>query len=127
MANYNKIVMIGHITRDAEKPHESIAKCGIGFNEAYKRNDEWVNVPHFFNLVSFGMAADAMMDKCKKGAMVLVEGMLVQNKWEDGEGNQKSSVEVKVFKVLSLDKNNGAIPSGCADSPGPGEDDDIPL
>jgi len=123
MPNYAKATLVGHVTKDGEKVHDNVSKCGVCVNESYKKDEEWKSTPHFFDLVGFGAIADVMVDKMKKGACVLIECVPIYNRWEDKNGNKRNKVEFKVLKIVKLDKRDTTTEYDSGSSTG--DDDDM--
>ena len=96
MANYNKIVVVGHLTRDPElKTFDnggSLVNFGIATNERW--NDRETGEPRervdFIDVEATERHADNIMQYFQKGKPILIEGRLRQHRWEDNDGNSRS-------------------------------------
>ena len=106
MASYNRIVLVGNLTRDPERtalPNEtSLCKFGIATNRKWtdatgaKREETC-----FVDCVVFGKQADVFAYHMKKGSQVLIEGRLTQNIWtKDGQKRSKHEVFVEGFTFV---------------------------
>lgn len=127
MANLNKVMLIGRLTRDPEfrsfAAGGRVANFGFAVNN-FKKNQqtgEWTPEPVFvdceaFNRGDFGKLADRIERFLKKGSQVYLEGRLRLDQWDDKTTGQKRS-KLKVV-VESMELLDGR-PQGGDDSAGP--------
>ncbi len=113
MASYNRVILMGNLTRDPEVKYSqggsAIAKFSIAVNRRYKAGDDLKEEVGFFDIVVFGKQAENCGEYLKKGRGVLVEGRLQQDRWEDKEtGAKRSRVLVVAQSVQFL----GSAPGG---------------
>lgn len=102
MASYNKVILMGNLTRDPEvrqsQSGTAIVKAGLAVND--RRPDGqggWKEQAHFFDITLFGSRGEAFARFNKRGACVLIEGRLNFSQWQDKESGQKrSKVDVVV-------------------------------
>ncbi len=135
MASYNKVILMGNLTRDPEKRYTQGGTCivnlGLAVNRRIKRNEEWVDEVSFFDIVVFGNQAENCAKFLAKGRPVLVDGELQQRRWETPEGQKRSKIEVVANRVAFLGgggrSDGGAGLSDEDSGPPPIEDDDIPF
>jgi single-strand DNA-binding protein len=144
MANFNKVMLIGRLTRDPES--RTFANGGkvvkIGFAVTNRRKNsqsgQWEDEPMFidvevFNRGEFGKLADLVQDRCRKGSQIMIEGRLHLDQWEDKNGGGKRSKHKIVAESIQLldgrpqDGSGGAAPrsGGGYSHPiddGPGDD-----
>ena len=115
MASYNKVILMGNLTRDPEVRQSqggtTIVKVVIAVNENRpdgqgRRKDQ----AHFFDLPLFGTRGEAFARFNKRGASVLVEGRLDFSSWDDKESGQKRSKVSVVVENWSFtgSKNDNA-------------------
>jgi single-strand DNA-binding protein len=96
MANFNKVILAGNLTRDPELRYTpkgtAIAKLGMAVNRTWKtetgENKEEVT---FVDIDAFGRQAEVIGQYMKKGRPLLVEGRLKLDTWEDKNTHQKVS------------------------------------
>ena len=121
MASYNKVILIGNLTRDPELRYTqkgtAIAKLGIAVNRVWR--DE-AGTQHeevtFVDVDAFGKQAETLGQYMKKGRPLLIEGRLKLDSWEDKQTNQKRSrlgVVLETFQFLESG-NRGTEDSGSA-------------
>jgi single-strand DNA-binding protein len=136
MANYNKVLLMGNLTRDPELKRTSsdmaVAQLSIAVNRQYKdRNGEQVKETTYVDCEAWGRTAEVMSQYLGKGKPVFVEGRLKLDQWQDKEGNNRSKLKMVVEKFeFSDSKGNqtSAPPStGGATVPPTPTDDDIPF
>ena len=99
MASFNKVVLLGNLTRDPELKFipsgQAVCNMGLATNRKWKNQQgEWKDEPTFINVVVWGKSAEACGEYLKKGSQVLIEGRLQSRSWEDNEGKKRSVLEV---------------------------------
>lgn len=113
MASFNKVILVGNLTRDVEIRHipsgQAVADIGIAVNEKWTAKDgtkkETVS---FIDCTLWGRTAEVAGEYLSKGSSVLVEGKLVQDTWEDKESGQKrSKLKVNVDHMQFLSSKRG--------------------
>ena len=109
---FNKIILIGNLTRDPEMRYtpqgSSVCNFGLAVNRKYKQGDEMKEEVTFINIVVFGKQADTCGQYLNKGSSVLIEGRLQERRWETDEGQKRSKHEVVAQNVRFLSKRQGA-------------------
>lgn len=99
---YNKIILIGNLTRDPELRYlpqgTAVAKFGIATNRKYGEGKEEV---YFGDITVWGKQAESCSKYLNKGSRVLVEGRLVTEKWEY-QGKQQSKTAITAERVQFL-------------------------
>ncbi len=132
MASYNRVILMGNLTRDPELRYTpggtAVANFGIAINRRFKTEDEVREEVDFFDIVVWGKQAENCSEYLSKGRPVLLEGRLQQNRWETSEGQKRSKVEVVANTVQFLGSRSA---EGAKDAPG-GDDaefdeSDIPF
>jgi len=131
----NRAVLIGRLTRDPEvtvgKKQDrewAVARFTVAYNHRYRKGDEWVDQPHFFDVRVFGKLARAVGEKYQKGDLVFVEGRLSQEKWETQEGQKKTTVRIIADTVRRIRPSEGRVTVETAPEERTYEDDeDIPF
>lgn len=96
MPSYNKVILMGHLTRDPETrtmPNgTAICKIGLAVNHDYKAADGTKKSDVLFiDCDAFGKTAEIMQKYLAKGRACLVEGRLKLDQWDDKETGQKRS------------------------------------
>jgi single-strand DNA-binding protein len=113
MANLNKVILIGRLTRDVETRTFTsggmVAKFGFAVTNRKKnaQTGQWEDEPMYidvevYNRGEFGKLADLVRDRCHKGSQVMLEGRLHLDQWEDKNGGGKRSKHKLVVDNLQL-------------------------
>lgn len=108
MADINKVMLVGRLTREAELKYTSngfaVASFAIAVNRRRKNGDQWVEEASFFDINLFGKSAEALKQYLVKGKQVAIEGELRQERWEQ-EWQSRSKVVVIANNVQLLGGN----------------------
>ena len=96
MANFNKVILAGNLTRDPELRYTpkgtAIAKFGLAINRVWRNEaGETKEEVTFVDVDAFGRTAENIGQYMHKGSPILVEGRLRLDQWEDKQTNQKRS------------------------------------
>lgn len=96
MATYNKVILIGNLTRDVElrttQKGTAIAQFGIAINRQYKSEDgTQKDETTFVDVEAWGKQAELVAKYLAKGAPAMIEGRLKLDQWEDKTSGQKRS------------------------------------
>jgi single-strand DNA-binding protein len=115
MANLNKVMLIGRLTRDPESRHtasgNSVTNFGLAVNRTYKRpgSDEAVEETTFVDVEAWGKTGETFARFMKKGRQAYVEGRLRLDSWEkDGQKRSKIVVVMENFQFLDGGQGGGA-------------------
>ncbi len=113
MANYNKVFLMGNLTRDIEVRSiaggQSVSKLGLAVNRRYRTKDnEEREETTFVDCEAWGRTGEVMAQYLRKGSPVFVEGRLKLDQWEDKEGQKRSQLRVVVENFQFI----GARPEG---------------
>jgi single-strand DNA-binding protein len=133
MANYNKVILMGNLTRDPELRYtpngSAVANFSIAVNRRYKTDNENREETSFFDIVFFGKRAETIAEYMKKGRPILVEGRLQQRRWETDEGQKRSKVEVvgENFQFMGGKAADDSRPASGGSEPPEFDDSDIPF
>lgn len=108
MANYNRVLLIGNLTRDPELRYtqggSAVVKFGMAVNRKYRNNStqEMVEETTFVDLEGWGRQAETFNQYMSKGRPVFVEGRLRFDSWEgkDGQKRTKLMVVMENFQFL---------------------------
>ena len=96
MANFNKVILAGNLTRDPELRYTpkgvAIAKFGMAINRTWKsETGEAKEEVTFVDVEAWERQAEVISQYFKKGRPILVEGRLKLDQWEDKNTHQKQS------------------------------------
>lgn len=107
MANYNKVVLIGNLTRDPELRYTpagiAVVNLGLAVNRRFRdRNGEQKDEVCYVNIVVWDKQAEACNQYLQKGRPVFIDGRLQSRSFEDSSGNKRSVLEVRAERVQFL-------------------------
>ena len=118
MANYNKVFLIGNLTRDPQLsflPSQTpVLDLGMAINRKWKDKDgQQKEETCFVDLTAFGKQAETLNQYVTKGSPLMVEGRLHFSSWKDKEGKNRSKLKVVVENFQFLGKaQDSAAPQG---------------
>ena len=148
MASFNKVILVGNLTRDPELRYTpkgmAIAKVGLAVNrvwtnEAGEKKEEVT----FVDVDVFGRTAENLAQYMRKGSPILIEGRLRLDQWDDKQTGQKRSklgVVGEVVQFLGSSNRGGEAggeaptahsaprsrPAAPASAPAPESEPDVP-
>jgi single-strand DNA-binding protein len=144
VANINRVVLVGNLTRDPELRHTpsgtAVCKLRLAVNSRQKdaSTGEWGDKPNYFDVTVWGGQGESCAQFLAKGRAVGVDGRLDWREWEAQDGTKRQAVEVIADTVQFIGGRGESgepqfVPAGAPaqqesglDS-GAGGDDDIPF
>ena len=106
MADVNRVIEIGHLTRDEELKYTpggmAIGNVSIAVNRRVKKGQEWVDESNYFDVVIFGKQAESLQRFLTKGKQIAVDGFLKQDRWQDQNGANRSAVKIVANDIQLL-------------------------
>lgn len=134
MRGFNRVVLMGNLTRDPELRQipsgVSVADIGLAASESYKnREGEQVETTCFVDIEAWGRQAETCAEYLTKGSPVLVEGRLRFNRWETPEGQVRTKLRVRADRVQFLGRPRASAEAqdGHPEAPGQDQDDNLPF
>lgn len=123
MASFNRVVLVGNLTRDIELRYlpSQMAVCDIGLavNDRVKKDGQWVDETTFVDITMWGRTAEVANEYLSKGSSVLIEGRLKLDSWEtDGQKRSKLKVVCERMQMLGGKGGGGGGNSGGGSSGG---------
>ena len=123
MANFNKVIVAGNLTRDPELRYTpkgtAVAKIGLAINRTWKNEaGESKEEVTFVDIDVFGRQAEVISQYMRKGRPLLVEGRLKLDQWEDKNTHHKQSKLKVVLESFSF-IDSRAADAGGGESPRP--------
>jgi len=119
MANFNKVLLIGNLTKDPELRYTpqgtAVVNLRLAVNRRFRdKNQELKEETCFVTAVVWNKQAETCNQYLHKGSPLLVEGRLQSRSWEDNSGQKRNVIEVRAERVQFL----GTAPAkGAAESP----------
>ena len=116
MASFNRVILVGNLTRDPELRYvakrTAVSDVGLAVNDRVKRNDEWVEETAFVDVTLWGRTAEVANEHLSKGSPVLIEGRLRYETWEkDGQKRSKLKVVCDRMQMLGARRNGNGAPA----------------
>ncbi len=114
MAGYNRIIIVGNLTRDPELRQlpsgQSVCRLNIATNRQFKsrQSGEMVQEVCFIDVDVWGPQAESSSKFLQKGRSVLVEGRLKLDSWQDQEGKARSKHSIVADRVVFLSAGGAA-------------------
>ena len=121
MASVNKVILIGNLGADPEVRYlpsgDAVANLSIATTDKYKdRNGEMQEATEWHRVSFFGKTAEICGQYLKKGSQVYVEGSIRTRKWQDKEGNDRYTTEIRGDRMQML--GSRGMSGGTADMEG---------
>lgn len=99
MASFNRVILLGNLTRDPELRYlpsgSAVCEVGLAVNDRRKNaNGEWIEETTFVDVTLWARTAEVASEYLSKGSPVLVEGRLKLDTWEGQDGQKRSKLKV---------------------------------
>lgn len=142
MASYNKVILMGNLTRDPELKHSAsgiaVCKFGIATNRQWTtQTGEKKEEVCFTDCTAFGRTGEIVEQYLKKGSPAHLEGRLSFYRWETDTGDTRSKLSVTVESLQLLPRNGsgsgqavkpqGEMAQEQVDAGAVAADDDVPF
>ncbi len=119
MASYNRVILVGNLTRDPEVRYipsgTAVAELGLAVNRQWfdKQSNSKKEETTFIDVTLWGREAEVAGEYLSKGRPVLIEGRLQLDSWEDKQSGQKrSKLKVICERMQMLGSRGGGSGSG---------------
>ncbi|MGE4419803.1 MAG: single-stranded DNA-binding protein [Sulfurimonas sp.] len=113
---YNKVILVGNLTRDIELRYTqggmAIANTAIATSRKFTVNGEKKEEVCFVDITFFARSAEIANQYLRKGSKILVEGRLNFDQWVDQNGQKRSKHSVVVETMQMLDSKGDSQSSG---------------
>jgi single-strand DNA-binding protein len=124
MASYNRVILLGNVTRDIELRYTTggmaVTDLGLAVNDRRKNQaGEWIEETTFVDVTLWGRTAEVAGEYLSKGSPVLVEGRLRLDTWEQ-DGQKRSRLRVVGERMQMLGTRAAGSGSGASSSSGAG-------
>jgi single-strand DNA-binding protein len=134
MANINRVVLVGNLTRDPELKSlpSGTSVCSLRVAVNTRRKDgatgEWTDKPNYFSVSVFGNQAENCAQYLSKGRPVGIDGRLDWREWEAQDGSKREAVEIVADTVQFLGgRGEGEQPFAPAAAGAEKSDADFPA
>ena len=120
MASYNRVILVGNLTRDPELRYipsgTAVSEIGLAVNDRVKKGDQWVDETTFVDVTLWARTAEVANEYLSKGSSVLIEGRLKLDTWEK-DGQKRSKLRVIADKMQMLGGSSGGGGRGASGGP----------
>ena len=116
MASYNRVILIGNVTRDLEIRYipsgTAVLDLGLAVNDRRKNaNGEWVEETTFIDVTLWARTAEVASEYLSKGSPVFIEGRLKLDTWEQ-DGQKRSKLKVVGDRIQLIGGRGGGGEGG---------------
>ena len=132
MAGVNKVIIVGRLGADPELKNlpngNSVVNFSLATSESYTdKGGQKVEKTEWHRVSFFDRPAEIIHEYCRKGSQLYVEGSLQTRKWQDKDGNDRYTTEIKGrnFTLLGGRNSGGEGGSGGGGSSRPAADDNF--
>lgn len=106
MASYNRVILIGNVTRNPELRYiakgSAVTDLGLAVNDRVKNAaGQWVEQANFIDVTLWGRTAEIACEYLTKGSQVMIEGRLKYDTWES-DGQKRSKLRVVGERMVML-------------------------
>ena len=120
MASYNRVILMGNLTRDIELRYiqsgSAVADVTLAVNDRRKsQSGEWIEETTFVDVTLWGRTAEVASEYLSKGSPILIEGRLKLDQWET-DGQKRSKLRVVGERMQMLGGRGGGGGAGGATS-----------
>jgi len=119
VTSFNKVILMGNLTRDPEMRYTpngtAVTTLGLAVSRRYRQGDEQREEVCFVDVVVFGRTAETCSQYLTKGSGVIVDGRLTYRRWETEDGMKRSKHEVVAQDVRFMPRRDAV---GGAGEPG---------
>ena len=124
MASYNKVILMGNLTRDPEMRYvpsgTAVTNFGLAMNERYtdRQTGEQKESPCFVEITAWGRQAEIVNEYLTKGSPVFLEGSLKFDSWEADDGTKRNRLSVTAFRIQLIGgrRDGDEMSGGYADA-----------
>lgn len=124
MASYNRVILMGNLTRDPELKFlpsgNSVANFGIAMNERYtdRQTGEQKESSCFVDVAAWGRQAEIVNEYLTKGSPIFIEGTLKFDSWETEDGSKRSKLSVTALRIQLIGgrRDSDEMGAGYADA-----------
>lgn len=111
MASFNRVILLGNITRDIELRYTpsnlAVTELGLAVNDRRKNQaGEWIEETTFVDVTLWGRTAEVASEYLGKGSPILIEGRLKLDTWET-DGQKRSKLRVVGERMQMLGGRGG--------------------
>lgn len=114
MANYHSTTVVGHLGKDPETRYmpngDAVCNFSVAVTESWTTNGGKKEQTTWYRVNAFKKLAEICGEYLKKGAQVMVVGKMQERKWQDKEGQERTSWELRADTMQMFGKAEGQEP-----------------
>src|SRR5262245_6896030 len=119
MASFNRVILVGNLTRDPELRYTpnntAVTEIGLAVNDRRKNAaGEWIDETTFVDVTLWARTAEVASEYLTKGSPVLIEGRLKLDTWESNDGQKRSKLRVVGERMQMLGGRGGGGGGGAS-------------
>ena len=131
MASFNKVMLMGNLTRDPVLEYvgandDAVVNFGLAVNRKVKKGDVWEDDVCFVDITVWGKQGENCAEYLSKGRPAFIEGYLKFSTWES-EGQKKNKLEVVANTVQFLGSRNDSQGASSTGQVPVSDEDDVPF
>ena len=130
MASFNKVMLMGNLTRDPELRYTSngsaVTSFGLAVNRKFKQGDEWKDDVCFVDITVWGKQGENCAEYLSKGRPAFIEGFLKFSTWES-DGQKRNKLEVVANTVQFLGSRGDSSGEASGEQTPTSNEDDVPF
>jgi single-strand DNA-binding protein len=118
MGSVNKVILVGNLGRDAELRYTPggapVATLNLATTEVWndKTSGQKQEKTEWHRIVLWGKSAESLSEYLTKGKQIFVEGRLQTRKWQDKDGHDKYTTEIRADRITLLGGGGGGMGAG---------------
>lgn len=117
MASFNRVILLGNVTRDLELRYTpsgtAVTDIGLAVNDRWKNAaGEWIEEVTFVDVTLWARTAEVASEYLSKGSPVLIEGRLKLDSWETNDGQKRSKLKVVGERMQFIGSRGGGGDGG---------------
>jgi single-strand DNA-binding protein len=118
MASFNRVILLGNLTRDIELKYTqsglAVTEIGLAVSDRRKNQaGEWIEETVFVDVTLWGRTAEVASEYLSKGSPILIEGRLKLDTWES-EGQKRSKLKVVGERMQMVGSRAGSAAPNAA-------------
>ena len=122
MASVNRVIIVGRLGRDPELRYTqsgtAVCSLSVATDESYTdRDGNKVDRTEWHRISCFQKQAENCANFLTKGSLIYVEGSLTTRKWQDQQGQDRYTTEIKAERVQFLDRKGDNQSGGQGEQP----------
>lgn len=107
----NKAIIVGYVGRDPETRYtqggDAISNFSVATTEKWKKDGQPQERTEWHRITTWGKLAEIVGEHVKKGSLIYIEGKIQTRKWQDKDGTDRYTTEIRADQVKFLNRAGG--------------------